>query len=230
MPVRQRSSLRIVDLRIRPARVLVDRRFQQAVLDLIVRVHAAVVAEARRVRQRRIVRVSGATGLHGRVQGAGLPSIEEVHVETEACCIAHREHERLVLRRVQPVERLDVEPVLDEDLREARGAVRDRATVDAVGGRVGHVCRWVGGVEILPAPARGHRHGRCEAIGAGRKAFGKPHGFHVRELRRAVAVTEPFQAGAVWTRVGGVFGPHHRVAGYHPELLRELLDVCVVFI
>lgn len=151
-------------------------------------------------------------------------------MEAESGGVAHGQHERRVIGGVQAVKGIDVEPVLNENLREALDAVCLRATLQSVGRRVRHVGRGIGHIEALAVPARWKRDGHGQSVRAGGKALGDPLGVIVWVLRRTIAVASPTQLATVGTHGDRIVLAHGHVTCDHSELRWKLLDIPIILV
>lgn len=155
---------------------------------------------------------------------AGGPAVEEVHVPAVAGGVALRERERVRLDLVDHL--VQVELVLDEDVRQAdRVAGGTGAEVD-VAVRVGHVRARVVLVVVLPVPAVREVDGAVEArvggavVDVGREAAG---GALVHALGR---VADPL--GDVLGLLVGVRSTREGTVSDHAEALGKLEGIALL--
>ena len=115
----------------------------------------------------------------------------KVNVKPKTRRVAHGEDERLIVLAVHPIEGIDIQPVLDKNLRKPRHTIAHGTSCYPIGRGIPHMSRRIRSVEGLPIPAARHGDGGCKAIRTGCEARRKAHRVDVGELRCAVAVAEP---------------------------------------
>ena len=139
--------------------------------------------------------------------------------------ITHGKDEGSIIGSVQPVESVDIEPVLNEDLGEALNSVSLRAALESIGHGVSHMGGWIGDVEVLTVPARWEGDGRSKAVGAGSEACG--HALCVDIGMAVASVASPSKLTSVRAHGHRIIASSSHASGNHFELLGELDDIAI---